>query len=144
MAVKTNIEWIIGDTLTNKHLSHTAAQIEKVSMDLAKQNSFNGFSFQLSTIIYIAQKLKLPYSFGDDKMDSVGIDCIIGGVKVSIKPSTYTGSSCKQFYKNPTIFYEIDGNDVLINYDELIIMLHNKNLMKGIKNYENKNPRKKS
>jgi len=118
------IEWMIGDTLSKKHDSHCNKRIEHVSRLLALRKSFNGFSFQYSTIVYIAKKLKLPYSFGNDKMDSIGIDGTIGKVKTSIKPCSYTGATCKQYYKNPTIYYEILKNDVLINYDEVIVELN--------------------
>jgi len=120
------IEYMIKDDLTKKQKRNCIERIEEAAMLLAKEKSFNGFAFQSSIILFLSKKLKLPYEFGDDGMDSKGIDGTIGGIGISIKPTSHNSATCKKYHtKIPIVYYELSNGNIVINYDELMVMMNN-------------------
>ena len=108
-----------------QQMKQTAELIDKEMVkdwvkDLVYNKTFCGLKYQEAIISFLANQFKVGYRLAEPEEESQGIDGFIGGVPVSIKPSTYDMKE-KVLYEQievPIITYEKKKTGIVINYPE--------------------------
>jgi len=89
--------------------------------DLVLEKTFIGLKFQEAIFKKIALIKKVDYRLASPEEESQGIDGFIGGISVSIKPTTHkTKDALREEIKTKIIFYNKTKSGLEIDADEIL------------------------
>ncbi|MCO5933911.1 MjaI family restriction endonuclease [Mucilaginibacter sp. RB4R14] len=100
--------------------------IQKIDRDIVRQwveelvivKTFAGLKFQQAILKAIAAKYDKDYRLATADEESKGIDGVIGGIPVSIKPITYKNKrGLNEVIDVPIIFYDKKKSELVIEFD---------------------------
>ena len=85
--------------------------------------TFFGLSLQIGVAEFLHKELKFSYELASDKEDSKGIDAYIDGIPVQVKKNSYFGSAGGRHNNKGILIitYKIEGDEIIINYEQLMI-----------------------
>jgi hypothetical protein len=87
--------------------------------DFLITKTFSGLKFQEAILKIISQHLKKEYRLATPNEESKGIDGIIGGKPISIKPITYKmKNELLEDINVPIVYYNKKKTDITIEFDE--------------------------
>lgn len=96
--------------------------VERWVKDLVIVKTFIGLKFQEAILKSVASELQTTYRLATPEEETQGIDGLIGGKPVSIKPTSYElKKSLSEQIEVPFIFYEKLKDGIKISFDESIL-----------------------
>lgn len=92
--------------------------VENWVKDLVYNKTFFGLKVQSAIVSYIGRTLGVPHQLAGIHQEALGIDGIIGGKPISIKPLSYKlENALMERIDVPIVFYEKKSDGVIIEYD---------------------------
>ena len=80
--------------------------------------TFAGLKFQEAIIRKVAEEMGQQYRFATPEEESKGVDGLIGGKPISIKPSTYkVKMGLNEIIEIPIVFYDKKKSGISIEYN---------------------------
>lgn len=121
------LAWNKSRELLNAWNSMTKDELDSFIEDLIFNKTTKGFDIQKRIAEVIAEKCGCKSEsivYGDPKNESEGIDVIINGVEISIKPNTYKNSmaAIQENINTPVVYYcEDKSNNIKIIINDTIM-----------------------